>query len=167
MGLVIIVLLILLGIFLLLFLGRPDSGSRATSYNQKFIDSFVSTLPEVELDCNGNRIKFKNFIRACLTGGSYLCAGDNHQTCDALKSEADEILHNSLAKWGYEYRFEILKGNNKEIQLHNPAPIRDDYSDSRNFLACKETTKSATAEQPVPIATSGQPALIRLRICYD
>ncbi|MBU1974822.1 MAG: hypothetical protein KKG59_00285 [Nanoarchaeota archaeon] len=100
MGLIIIVLLVLVGIFLLISFGNAKPKDTATGYNEKLINSFVSTLPSVEIAIGDRDLKMKDVIRACKFGTL-------SNACGELDGALETILDNSLKLWGYHYEFNI------------------------------------------------------------
>lgn len=155
-GLVIIVLLVLVGLFLMLTLGKNKPKDTATGYNEKLINSFVSTLPDVEIhntEC-GFRPQVKDLIRAWHSSSS-LC--DNPK--DVLETKLKTLMENSLSKWGYHYEFSIKIDERNEITINHP--------EVEGGNPCVGKPKSVRAEQPVPLTAGGSNAFIRLRLCYD
>jgi hypothetical protein len=153
LGLILIVVLFMIGIFLLVFFGRPRDTSYTVEYNQKLVESFVSVLPDVSVDCAGVGIRISELVRACsIPSGLVSCAGDHAGTCALLKTALGTTLENSLQKWGYDYNFSI---DSAGIVLMNDGGMN-----------CAGKLRKVAAEQPLPITIGGEPALLRLRTCF-
>jgi hypothetical protein len=170
-GLVIIVLLILVGIFLMVFLGGIKSDSKDTGYNQKLVESFVSTLPEVKVACGTQNIAYKEFIRATALHSSWDCLASTDAKT-VITDETQKILDNSLKQWGYDYIFEIrdaLPPAPAMVALHNPKDTIKPVAgvDTTVVNACKTKKRKVMANHPIPIATGGtEPVMIVLTLCY-
>lgn len=173
-GLVIIVLLILTGIFLLVYLGKPNPDRKAAGYNQKLAESFVSSLPDVKIECGTQHVAYKEFVRACALNSDFSCmaiqwSSPVNTSCGVLKGVTSDILTNSLKKWHYDYTFEIrrdLPPSQSIFSLNNPADTTTPPG-TTVINACKAKKRKVTATQPIPLATSGgNPAMIQLQLCY-
>lgn len=150
MGLVIIVLLVVTGIVLLVTLGGDENDNKQAGYNQKLVESMVSSLPDTKIECDGERVKDQ--MRKCFLDSA---------KCSCLEQEMGELLENSLALWGYNYIFEISGLSGNQILIENPGS-------STNDGPCADKPRAVASEQPVPIMSGAQqPALIRLKLCYD
>ena len=163
MGLVVIVLLIIVGIFLLVFLGKPKDTNKATAYNQKLIESFVSTLAKTKIKCGTYEVVYNDLVRACMTGSKPTCLGSSPPgTCDYLKIETGKILNSSINKWGYSYSYNLTDGTGA-----TKFGISSNTSDENNIMGlCYKKPRKATAELPVSLSASGGEAFLRLKVCY-
>jgi hypothetical protein len=162
MGLVVIVLLILIGIFLLVFLGKPKDTNKATAYNQKLIESYVSTLAKTKITCGAYELVYNDLVRACMTGAAPSCLG-TALPCDYLKLETGKILNSSINKWGYSYTYNLTTSAGETtigISSHTP--------DENNITSlCTKKPRKVAAELPVSLSASGGgEAFLRLRVCY-
>lgn len=155
LGLILIVVLFMIGIFLLVFFGRPRDASFTTEYNQKLVASFVSVLPDVEVECGSVGIRISELVRACsMPSGMVSCAADHVGTCLLLETALNQSVNQSLGMWGYEY--------NLSIESAGIVLMRD------GGMNCTGKLRKVAAEQPLPISIGGgQPALLRLRTCFS
>jgi hypothetical protein len=151
LGLILIVVLFMIGIFLLIFFGRPNASSYTVEYNQKLVESYVSVLPDVKVPCGSLEVKMSELVRACaLPSGVLACAGNHEATCFLLNTSLNTTLRQSLEHWGYAYQMNISMAH---VYLAPDGNV------------C--TGRKVAAEQPIPLmASGGAPALIKLKLCF-
>jgi hypothetical protein len=162
MGLVVIVLLIIIGIFLLIFLGKPKDTNKATAYNQKLIESYVSTLAKTKIACGSYELVYNDLVRACATNAAPSCLAGK-EPCGYLKEETGKILNSSLNKWGYSFTFNLTTSTGETT-----FGISSNTTDENTIAnLCLKKTRKVGAELPVSLSASGGgEAFLRLRVCY-
>lgn len=158
-GLIVIVLLLLMGFFLVIALGKQSSTDK-TGYAHDLAVNFVTVLPQVKLDCNGQEVRMNEYIRACALGIATFCGGN---PCEAITLSAQTSLDNTLKLWGYDYILTIEPNAQTGIVIKSPADIP---GPPIKIVACTKKTRKIFASQQIPLGTSGGNAAVTLRICY-
>ena len=109
MGLAIIVILIIIGMFFLIKFLTMDTIDYKKEYTQvELASNMINTLLRTTSDCNG--FSMTELLQDCNQDKSIIC--ENKDSCDYVSLIAQQIFMETLEKWKVDYEFKVF--NNED-----------------------------------------------------
>jgi len=114
MGLAIIVILIIIGMFFLIKFLTIDTIDYKKQYTQaELASNMINTFLMTTSDCNGFSIT--ELLQDCNQDKSIICSGES--SCDYVSLTAQQIFMETLEKWNVDYEFKVFNDEDTLITL--------------------------------------------------
>ena len=111
LGLVLIVIIVVMGLFFLMIASRTTNETKVDLLDSQLSQSLVNVMLQATTDCGQSFIKI---VEDCY-GRNNICGSVN--SCDYISTKSKEILDGTLKKWKKPYRFYISKNNVKKVDI--------------------------------------------------
>ncbi len=158
MGLAIIILLIVIGLlFVFKFMGsKPKDELKQEFVDTKLASNMLNVILKTTLDCKD--IEIKNLYQDCAEGITNIDYCGDDDPCHKASVVVEDILNNTLKKWGKSYTFNATIGT-------GPDSVKTLIS-NKDCTAANIGSKYAFLESEIyPIPTDEGTMLIKLDIC--
>jgi len=114
MGLAIIVILIIIGMFFLIKFLTIDTIDYKKQYTQaQLASNMITTFLSTTSDCDG--FSMTELLQDCNQDKSIICDGES--SCDYVSLTAQQIFMETLEKWNVDYEFKVFNDNEVLITL--------------------------------------------------
>ncbi|MCH8004192.1 MAG: hypothetical protein IH934_06200 [Nanoarchaeota archaeon] len=114
MGLAIIVILIMIGMFFVISFLTVDTIDYKKQFTQaELASNMLNTFLRTTSDCNG--FSMTELLQDCNQDKSIICYGES--SCDYVSSTAQQIFMETLEKWNVDYEFKVFNDENTLFTL--------------------------------------------------
>jgi len=114
MGLAIIVILIIIGMFFLIKFLTIDTIDYKKQYTQaELASNMINTFLRTTSTCDG--FSMTELLQNCNQDKSIICSGES--SCDYVSATAQQIFKETLDKWNVDYEFKVFNDNDAIITL--------------------------------------------------
>jgi len=113
MGLAIIVILIIIGMFFLIKFLTIDTIDYKKQYTQaELVSNMITTFLRTTSDCG---FSMTELLQDCNQDKSIIC--NDESSCDYVSVTAQQIFMETLEKWNVDYEFKVFNDNDAIITL--------------------------------------------------